>query len=371
MATLLIDEDKIAFNISRTVRRCASHGLEVIGVVKACHGFEPVVRRFVEAGCAGLAFSRLDSIVALSPEPGLPRTLIGLTTPDEAQRTVSLADASHQSELSTILALADAATRQRRCHEVVLMVDVGDHREGLAPEQVYATARAVCELSSPYLKLGGIGANYACSSGRMPDAASLALIAELASSLEQTLGVPMNTVSVGGSVMLDWLDHNPVPPGIRQVRIGEAALLGTLPAVGRLAPDLHRDAFRLRGRIVELKQRQIGVDAGPTGADALGRRPKTGPIGQRLRALVDFGAVDTDPLALQPIDDGVELVSTNSDCTVFDVSGCSRELRVGDSLEFLVHYSALIRSFHSRCTQRICCNTHSPSIAEGASPPTH
>src|SRR3546814_8423237 len=76
-------------------------------------------------------------------------------------------DVSLNTEPIILAALSDAADDQKVIHEVVLMVEPGDLREGLASTDVLEVAQLVVQL--PGLTLAGIDTNLACQSGVVPD----------------------------------------------------------------------------------------------------------------------------------------------------------------------------------------------------------
>src|SRR3546814_18632049 len=75
-------------------------------------------------------------------------------------------DVSLNTEPIILAALSDAADHQNVIHEVVLMVELVDLREGLASTAVLAVAHLVGNLSG--LNLADIGTNLACQRGVMP-----------------------------------------------------------------------------------------------------------------------------------------------------------------------------------------------------------
>ena len=82
--------------------------------------------------------------------PGLdvPMWLLRAPTPATAADTVRLADVSLNSEVETVRALDAAAAAAGRRHGIVLMIDLGDLREGIMPRELdelpgcHARARA-------------------------------------------------------------------------------------------------------------------------------------------------------------------------------------------------------------------------------------
>ena len=59
-----------------------------------------------------------------------------------------------------IARLAEAARKTKFVHSIMLMVEMGDMRDGIMPENVEAIARQVTAM--PGVTVRGIGANFAC-----------------------------------------------------------------------------------------------------------------------------------------------------------------------------------------------------------------
>lgn len=347
MAELIADLKKLAHNIRYVRNLCDQSHLELLGVVKACHTFSPVIRAFQENGIRPLGISRISVLREILPSLDHRPVLISLPTPREAGIVPRHFHASFNSELAVIRELARAADQSGHDHGVILMVDIGDLREGVMPESVRGTVREILEIRSRHLRFSGLGANLACCSGILPDDKNLSLLQELVPDIEKTLGQEVETVSVGGSVMLDWMTDHPLPSRITQIRMGEAILLGNIPAVNQKHPELYDDALIFRSEILEVREKP-SMPSGRQGMNALGRTPPLSQnIGTRKRAILNFGAVDTEPGGITPCLEGIRIVTANSEYTVADVTDCAVRMRVGDPLDFTVNYSAMIQSFLS------------------------
>ncbi|MEZ5803478.1 MAG: alanine racemase [Rhizobiaceae bacterium] len=75
----------------------------------------------------------------------------------EAPEVVRLCDISLNSEAAVLDALAGAAEEQGVVHDVILMLEMGDRREGVPPEDLIPLAATA--MKEPSLRLAGIGAN--------------------------------------------------------------------------------------------------------------------------------------------------------------------------------------------------------------------
>ncbi|OIP89738.1 MAG: hypothetical protein AUK55_13940 [Syntrophobacteraceae bacterium CG2_30_61_12] len=351
MAELIVDISKLKHNIHFVRTLCARHAVELVAVAKGCNAYPPVIQAFQESGIALIGFSRVAD--ASKVEASLQRRpcFISIPSPGQAESVTRYFRSSLNSEKDTIRALADAAERGSRVHGILLMVDIGDLREGVTPEQVLPMARFILELNSPFIEFLGLGATLACCSGTLPDEQNLGLLQDLANETERASGHEIRTVSIGGSVILPWIERGSLPSRINQARMGEAILLGTIPATGERHEALHPDVFVLRGTILEVKEKS-SKPTGTLGTDVFGQRLALVDRGPRLRCILDFGMIDTYPKGLTPALKSLEFINSNSDYTIVDATGIDRQLRPGDSFDFYPNYQALIRAFQAPYLRR-------------------
>jgi predicted amino acid racemase len=214
------------------------------------------------------------------------------------------------------------------------------------PDDVLPMARFILEMKSPFIEFLGLGATLACCCGTLPDEQNLGLIEELANETERQTGHQVRTVSIGGSVILPWIEQGLLPSRINQARIGEATLLRNTPSTDQRHEALHPDVFVLRGTVLEVKEKP-SKPTGRQGTDVFGQGLNFANHGLRLRCILDFGIVDTYPKGLVSASDDLEFINSNSDYTVVDATGVERALRPGDWFDFHLNYQALIRAFHA------------------------
>lgn len=346
MSDLLIDLFKLRHNINTMRQICLAHQLELIGVVKGCYTFSPIIQAFQKEGIGTLGMSRIQVGIEASVYLNNRPILITLPSQNEAQSVVRYFQASLNSEVATIKALADAAEQQSRHHGIILMVDTGDLREGVMPEEVLETVRKLVEIKSPNIHLQGLGANLGCASGTLPSEENLNILDQLAVEVERVIGLPIETISVGGSLMFEWIARHRLPSRINQIRAGEIILLGNIPTYNIKHPDLYDDVFLLRGEVLEIQEKP-SIPQGDTGLDAFGERKIFKDRGIRKRAILNFGIVDTAPDGLYCKYKNVDIVTSNSDYTIADVTDCSLSLKTGDRIEFTMNYNAMIQSLLS------------------------
>ena len=138
-------------------------------MTKATLGSPHIARQLLAAGIRSLGDSRIENIEALR-KAGMAGSiaLIRSPMPSQVERVIASADISFNTELSVLRLLSQAAVQANRSHGVILMVELGDLREGIMPTDLPSVVHAVMEL--PGLTLQGIGTNLACHSGTSPDA---------------------------------------------------------------------------------------------------------------------------------------------------------------------------------------------------------
>ena len=342
--------DRLLHNARSLSQQLASRGISVTAVSKASLGLPEIVRTWMAAGIASIGDSRIETIEALVGA-GITTPMLLIRSPmlSQVERVVAHATSSCNSEPVVLQALAAAARSQGRRHGVLLMVELGDLREGILPADLEAVAQLT--LQQPALRLLGIGTNLGCQHGIAADPRNMAELSALATALERRFAVKLEIVSGGNSSNLPWLAAGHPPGRINHLRLGEALLLGREPLTRSALSGLHTDAFCLVAEIIEAKDKpcQPWGQRGRTSFAPVSASPQRQP-GLRQRALLALGIQDVDPAGLMP-PAGIKVVGASSDHLVIEAD---RPLAVGDELRFGLDYSALLRAMTSPFIQRQC-----------------
>lgn len=320
-----IDLNKIRENTRYLVRRLGARGLSVTEVTKAVCGHPGVARAMLEGGVTDLADTRLSNVHRMRAA-GISGPISMLRAPmrRQANDILRTCDTSYATELSTIQTLGTAARHQGIPHTIVLMVEMGDQREGIPPRDLGDFAAQV--MATPGVTLLGIAANFACLSNAAPTPRDMAALSHLAAQVERKCGTRMALVSGGGSANLAWALGDGATGRVNNLRLGEAILLGIDPVTGRPIPGLHTDAFALFAEVIEA-------------------RPKPGPKGSlRNRAILALGLQDTDANGLD-LPAGFGIIGATSDHTVVDTA--HTPLPVGSEMKMGLTYSALMRAMNA------------------------
>lgn len=336
-----IDLAKIEENTRALVTRLAKRGIQVTGVTKATLGSPDIARAMVRGGVSRLADSRVENLEALQ-ESGIkmPLMLLRAPAPEWADRAVACAQMSLVGDMDVALALAAAAGRRGSPHGIVLMVELGDLREGVMTSNVLDAARVLSRTR--HLTLAGLGTNLACRSGVIPGDEQMLELGALANLVASKIGVKELLVSGGNSANVRWAFGPGRVGHINDLRIGEAILLGTDPVTRSPIPGLHHDAFTLVGSVIESLEKP-SVPWGSRGHASLGPKPGVRDRGTIIQTIVALGEQDTNPEGLTP-PVGVTVIGSSSDHLILETP---TRLVAGTELRFGVDYAGLLRAMTS------------------------
>jgi predicted amino acid racemase len=339
---LEIDLGAIETNTRTLVDRLAPQGIRVTGVTKASLGSPGVGAAMLSGGASGLGDSRVENLERLG-SAGLeaPRTLIRSPMIRQVDAVVRHTATSLNTEISVLEALSRAATRLGTTHAVVLMVELGDLREGVLSADLVPLARAVCGLAG--LTLAGIGSNLACQSGVVPDQAKMLELSVLAADVEAAVGSPLSVVSGGNSANLGWALGTDDTGRIDDLRLGEAILLGLDPLTRLPVAGLRTDGVVLVAELIEVQDKPA-QPWGDLGQAAFGVPPSHRRAGTVRQGVLAVGRQDLDPDGLVP-PAGVAVLGTSSDHLVVDLG--DHGAVVGDEIAFGIGYGGLLRAMTS------------------------
>jgi len=333
---LEVDLAKIRRNARHLVDRLAQRGVAVTGVTKGVCGHPDIARAMLDGGVRGLADARMSNVERMRAA-GIEAPIVLIRTPmlSQADRIVRSCETSLNTALVVVEALAQAAVRAGRIHRVILMVEMGDGREGVLPVELAGLARCVMGLEG--VALTGIGTNFACLGGRPPDRAAMKELAALAEAVERDCRIALETVSGGNSANLAGFPSAGLHMRVNDLRLGEAILLGRDPISGCPIDGLSTDAFALVGEVIE--SRRDTASPGHDQRSAVAGMPATDSGGGR--SLLALGDQDTDIGGLA-MPDGLTPMGSTSDHLLLRTPGVP--LAVGAEVSFQPDYSALMRA---------------------------
>ncbi|MCK5133326.1 MAG: alanine racemase [Candidatus Sabulitectum sp.] len=355
MNRLLINTETILHNYHYVKRLIGMHNGQLTVVIKALCGNVEVVRSLVDGGIKSIADSRLENLKAIT-EAGIEaeRWYLKPPHPDELEEVIKYSDVSLNTELSTVMEINRAAEKSGLKHRILLMIELGDLREGILPGSLVEMYNNVFSLGN--IEIVGIGTNLGCLSGAVPGVDQLMQLVLYRELLELKFKKKIQIVSAGSSASLPFLIQGAIPKQVNHFRVGESILLGSDLIQGGTLAGLKEDGFILEAGIVEVKEKsltpigEIHEDLQPFNSQ--GEQKQYNPGERGFRAVITVGELDTDIAGLIPVNTAYEVAGASSDLTVVNIGRDDPNVSVGNYIRFRVSYSALIRLMNNKYTDK-------------------
>ncbi len=346
---LIIDTEKVLHNMRALVSAAKKRGVSIALVSKVVCAHPAVIACINQSGCDMLADSRIENLDRA--ETALPKLLLRVSMPDAADEVVRSSDISLESEEATILALQEAAKRLNKRHRVILMIDLGDLREGVFFrnwDEILHIASVI--KACPNLELYGTGTNLTCYGSVLPDETNLGTLVQITERLRIELNLAIPVISGGNSTSLKLLLEDRLPKGINHLRLGESVMCGVIPGTYTKIEGCCQDAFRLEAELIECKEKP-SYPIGQLSKNAFGETVQYVDKGMMLRGIAAIGRQDINTDGLTPIDDRIEILGASSDHLLLDLTKAP-ESRVGDVVSFGLDYGALLSASTSAYVQK-------------------
>lgn len=340
---MTINFNTIKNNVNTVVKLCKEQGINVAGVTKVFCGNPEIAKAYIDGGVSYLADSRIENLIRLK-DLDIPKIMLRLPMKSEAHKIVEYADISLNSEVDTIRVLSESAMEKGKVHKIILMVDLGDLREGYYDEEsIFDAVKEIIELKGT--KMIGLGTNLTCYGGVIPTKEILDRLAKLENEIEEKYNIELEILSGGNSSTVHLLTDNKIDR-LNNLRLGESLVLGTESSYGEQLPGTSNDAFILQVEIIEVKEKP-SVPTGKIGRDAFGNVPTFIDRGVRKRILCAVGKQDVDFGTLHPVDEGIIILGGSSDHLILDSSDSKVNYKVGDIIEFRMSYVSILRGMTS------------------------
>ncbi len=352
MAFITLNTKKLKENYRQLDNLFKEQDISWAVVAKMLCGNKTYLQQLATLGLKQICDSRianLKAIKAIAPE--IETVFIKPPAKRNAENVVAYADISFNTEYETIKLLSDAASRQNKKHKIVIMLELGELREGVMREQFIDFYAQVMEL--PHIEIVGIGTNLTCMYGVLPDYDKLMQLQLYKELIAAKFGHHLPFVSGGASVTIPLIEKGMLPTGINHFRVGETLFLGTNVYTGETYDHMHNDVFKLYAEIIELNEKPKIPD-GKMGTNLAGHVAEIDEslTGTTCRAIVDIGLLDVEDGHITPADESMEIAGASSDMIVVDLSDNKRQLQVGDLVEFKMDYMGILRIMHSAYVEK-------------------
>jgi predicted amino acid racemase len=337
-----INLEKIAHNVKILKGLCGSKEIDIVGVTKAVCGNPVIADILLKSGISILADSRIENIKRMR-EANIKAEFWLLRTPllSQADNVVKYADISLNSELAVIKELSKYAIEQNSIHKIILMIELGDLREGIMPSELNKIIKQAQRLDG--IEIVGIGTNLACFGGIKPDDEKMEHLSSIAIDIKEKFGLSLKYISGGNSANYNWITTTKDVGQINNLRLGESIYLGCETLNRKPIPGLFTDAFKMVAEVIESKIKP-SLPYGAVSQDAFGNFPKFKDKGQINRTILGLGLQDVMISGLTPRLD-IEIIGASSDHIIVDAK--KLDLKVGNELEFDLNYGALLSAMTS------------------------
>ncbi len=342
--------EKLKKNAAKLKQQCDKNGIEIAFVTKGFCADIQVIKAVEQMGIKLFADSRMKNIERVKTELGqgandIKYLLIRIPMISEVESVVKYADMSVQSQLEVIKAISEEALKQNKIHKIILMIDVGDLREGVLPEEAIKAAEEIKNLKG--VELIGVGTNVGCYGSIKPSVENTMILVHIKEKINNQLELSLNTISGGSTCTLALMEQGKLHKDINQLRIGEAILFGEDSTNGRFLEGFENDCFVLNAEVVELKDKP-SMPIGDMGFDAFGQAPVYIDKGFMKRAILAIGKQDVRVDALTPLTEGIEILGASSDHMILDVTNSTEEIYVGKRISFRCAYTAVLSAMTSQ-----------------------
>lgn len=337
MPRLEIDINKIKHNAGILKELFAKKGISVTAVIKGVTGSSEIANAILECGITTIAVALVQNIKKMK-EFGVKAEflLTRLPTHSEVPNVVKYADISLNSEISTIKLLSEYAVEQDKRHKVVLMLELGDLREGILPKDLDSIIEQIIPLKG--IELYGIGVNLACFGGIRPSEQNMTELSQTVDRIQEKHAIKLQMISGGNSANYEWFLKPDNLGNINNLRIGEAILLGRETINRNKIPNLYIDAFTLICEVIESKLKP-SLPYGEICQNALGDTPEFTDVGNINRVILGIGEQDVDTKAITPRIDA-KVIGASSDHLILH---SKTHIETGSEIKFDINYSALLR----------------------------
>ncbi|HOO43535.1 MAG TPA: alanine/ornithine racemase family PLP-dependent enzyme [Bacillota bacterium] len=340
---IIIDQNKLKENIERMIHMADVNNIpHITFVVKAFAGDKHIVDIAEKTDVDNIGDSRIENLKRFK-DSSLKKMLLRIPMLSEIEDVIRYSDISLNSELVTIKALDKEAKTQNRIHEIILMFDLGDLREGIYYTSDYLNiVKDIIELRN--IRLLGIGTNLTCYGGLVPNKKILNRLVEIKKNIENHLNIELKIISGGNSSSVTLFDRFVIPEEINHLRLGESILFGRETSYGAEIEGMHHDVFRFEAEIIELKNKPSYPD-GEISINSFGEVPDIEDKGIMRRAILAIGKQDVILDHLFPLSNDIHVIGGSSDHLILELT--SKNYKVGDVIPFAINYPALVHLMNS------------------------
>ncbi|SFJ78432.1 alanine racemase [Myroides guanonis] len=353
MAFITLNRQELKENFNHLQKLFDNKNIEWAVVAKLLCGNELFLKELLNLNPKQICDSRASNLKTIKKlNPDVETVYIKPPPKRSISKIVTYADISFNTELETIKMLSKEANRQNKTHQIVIMVELGELREGVLREDLIMFYESVFQL--PNIKIIGLGTNLTCMYGVLPNSDKLRQLSLYKELIEMKFNRKIQYISGGASVTIPLILDNTIPKTINHFRIGETLFLGTNAYENTRYPNMNQNVFKLYAEVIELTEKPM-MPEGELGLNMNGEKTTLNPewVGStNYRAIIDLGLLDIDLEHITPVDSGMSLVGASSDMIVIDLADNPKKIKVGDLIPFQMDYMGILRIMNSEYVEK-------------------
>lgn len=348
MAYIELYKDKLKQNYDYLDKMFKSFGKEWAVVTKMLCGNEMYLKEVIKLGAKELCDSRISNLKTIKQiDESVQTVYIKPPAKRSIKKIVKYADVSFNTEFATIKMLSDEAVKQNRKHKVIIMIELGDLREGIMGDHLIDFYQKIVDL--PNIEISGIGTNLNCLNGVLPSQDKLIQLSLYQQLVEFKFNIDIPWVTGGTSVIIPLLMQHQVPDGVNHFRVGETLFFGNNLLSEEVIEGMAGGVLRLFTEIIEITEKPkvpIGyLSENPSGEVF---ELNEDDYGENMhRAILDIGLLDVSTDFLIPIDKNISMVGASSDMLVIDIGESDKNYKVGDLVAFDLKYMGALGLLNS------------------------
>lgn len=353
MAFVTLDIKKLTSNFNYLNDLFKKNNIKWSIVSKMLSGNKAYLTELLKFDITQICDSRVSNLKMIkSINPNIETIYIKPPAKRAIPGIVKYADISMNTEFETIKLLSKEAKKQNVTHKIIIMIELGELREGVMGDDFMAFYESVFRLEN--IKVIGVGANLSCLYGVLPNHDKLIQLSLYKLLIEAKFNKQISYVSGGSSVTIPLIFQNLLPKGINHFRVGESLFLGTDVYNNKPFKKMNSDVFRLYSEIIELTEKPtVPIGELGTNVEGVDYEIDMSKIGNTTnRAIIDIGLLDVETNHLELIDKTLKIVGASSDMIVIDLNKNKNKYKVGDLIEFKLDYMGILRIINSKYIEK-------------------
>ncbi len=354
MAHITLNKDKLYHNYHYLNAFFQKHQIDWSIVTKILCGNKRFLEVLFALDIKSFSDSRISNLKTIKElQPSCTTIYIKPPAKGVISDIIKYADISLNSSLYTLKLLNEEAKKFNKKHQIILMIDLGELREGVMREDFLELFDQVYQLDN--IDIIGIGSNLSCLYGILPNSDKLNQLYLYKQLVELKYNIKIDYISGGSSVTMPLVENNLIDNNINHFRIGETLFMGTNAYDQSNYKELEQNVFELCAEIIELYEKPI-VPSGEIGSSVTGESTdfNMNDLGKKsIRALIDIGLLDVDIQYLTPIDQEIKIEAATSDITVLDLGKNEHNYSVGSIVKLRLDYMGIVRIMNSRYIDKV------------------